>query len=153
MQGLDQFYIDYQKNDRRPGELLERIRIPLPKPNTHIRSYKVSKRFDQDISAVCGAYCMRLEEDRVASIKISYGGLAAIPKRATICEQALLKKSWNEASVQTAMASLDRDFQPITDMRASSHYRSTIARNLLYKFYLETSGFDQHQTRVYDYGR
>ena len=150
---LDGFYIDYQKNDRRPGEVLERIRVPLPEPDTHIRSYKISKRFDQDISAVCSAYCMRLEGGRVISIKISYGGVAAIPKRATNCEQALLGKTWNETSVRAAMASLERDFQPITDMRASSGYRRTIARNLLYKFYLETSGFDQNQTRVYNYGR
>ena len=150
---LNQFYIDYQKNDRRPGEVLERIHVPLPKPNAHIRSYKISKRFDQDISAVCGAYCMQLDEGRVASIKISYGGVAAIPKRAAICEQVLLKKPWNETSVQTAMASLDQDFQPISDMRASSEYRRIIARNLLYKFYLETSGFDQQQIRVYNYGR
>ena len=150
---LDQFYIDYQENDRRPGEVLERIRIPLLNAQTHVRSYKISKRFDQDISAVCGAYCMQLEGGKVASIKIAYGGVAAIPKRAISCEQALQNKPWNEASVQTAMASLERDFQPITDMRASSHYRSTITRNLLYKFFLETSGFDQQQIRVYNYGR
>lgn len=149
---LDQFYIDYQQNDRRPGEVLVGIRVPFPRTGQYVRSYKVSKRFDQDISAVCGAYSMWLDGDTVSDIRICYGGVAAIPKRAGACEQALIGKPWNESSIQNAMAALRQDFQPITDMRASSHYRDTMVRNLLYKFFLETSGFTQLETRVYCYG-
>ena len=150
---LDQFYIDYQKNVRLPGEVLVSTKIPLPQPDQQVRSYKISKRFDQDISAVCGAYSMFLKGDTVTDIRVCYGGVAAIPKRALACEQALLGKTWNETSLQQAMNALAQDFQPITDMRASSRYRETIARNLLYRFYLETSGYTSHDTRVYCHGR
>lgn len=150
---LEDFYIDYQKNDRQPGEVVVKVRIPLPRPEQHVRSYKITKRFDQDISSVCGAFSMTLEDDTVAQIKICYGGVAAIPQRASACEQALLGKRWSESTVHEAMRTLQRDFQPITDMRASSRYRSTVARNLLYKFFLETSGFARLETRVYCHGR
>lgn len=150
---LDQFYIDYEKNDIQPGEVLVSVRIPLPRPGYQVRSYKISKRFDQDISAVCGAYCISLDGDTVADIRICYGGVAAIPKRAVACEQVLIGKLWNEPSLQNAVIALAHDFQPITDMRASSRYREKLIGNLLYKFFLETSGFTRQQTRVYCYGR
>ncbi|MGI9301350.1 MAG: xanthine dehydrogenase small subunit [Gammaproteobacteria bacterium] len=149
---LDEFYLDYQKTARQSGEVLESIRIPLPTPGAEVRSYKISKRFDQDISAVCGAYQLCLDGGRVSQIRIAYGGVAAVPKRATAGEQTLRGREWNDASVQAAMAALDRDYTPISDMRASADYRRVVARNLLYRFYLETSGY-VGQTRVYNYGR
>jgi xanthine dehydrogenase small subunit len=150
---LDSFYIDYQKNELQPGEFLLSVRVPVANPGRVVRSYKISKRFDQDISAVCGAYCLELEGNTVSDIRIAYGGVAAIPKRAGACERILTNKEWNETSVQSAMAALDDDYQPIADMRAGRDYRSAVMKNLLYKFFLETSGTDHSQTRVYDHGR
>lgn len=148
---LIKFYIDYRKTAREPGEVLERIRIPLPVAGAQLRSFKVSKRFDQDISAVCGAYYLELDGTRVAALRLAYGGMAAIPKRAEHCEQALIGREWNIANVTHAMSALDEDFSPVSDMRASAHYRHTVARNLLKRFYIETTATDS--TRVYDYGR
>lgn len=147
---LHEFYLDYQKNACRPGEVLQTIRIPLSTPDAQVRSYKISKRFDQDISAVCGAYRLELDGTKVRAIRIAYGGVAAIPKRALFCEQALADCEWNETTVQAAMVALDRDYAPITDMRASQAYRRLVTKNLLYRFYLDTSG---KQTSVYRYGQ
>jgi len=150
---LESFYIDYQKTDLQPGEFLISVRVPVADPGRVVRSYKISKRFDQDISAVCAAYCLQLEGNTVSDIRIAYGGVAAIPKRASACEQILTNREWSETSVQSAMAALDDDYQPIADMRAGRGYRSAVMKNLLYKFFLETSGTDHSQTRVYDHGR
>ncbi|MBI2312647.1 MAG: xanthine dehydrogenase small subunit [Betaproteobacteria bacterium] len=149
---LDEFYLAYQKNALEPGEFVERIRIPRPATKRQVRSYKISKRFDQDISAVCGAYCIALEDGVVREIRIAYGGMAAIPKRAIRCEQTLQDRLWSEDVVNAAMAELDKDFAPITDMRAGGAYRRLVAKNLLYKFFLETSGREV-QTRVLEYAR
>ncbi len=137
---LDRFYLDYRKNALEPGEFLERIRVPLPVAGRTLRSYKLSKRLDQDISAACAAFCLHLAEGRAADIRVAYGGMAAVPKRASHCEQALRGAAWGEKAVRAAMAALDRDFSPITDMRASAAYRLSAAKNLLYRFFLETSG-------------
>jgi len=126
--------------------------IPLPAANTHVRSYKVSKRFDQDISAVCGAYRITLDESRVAEARIAYGGMAAIPSRAPGAERALQGSEWNEQAVRKAMAALDEEFTPIADMRSSADYRKRVARNLLYRFWLESNDM-RGAARVYDYGR
>ncbi len=150
---LEDYYLAYRKTDRRPGEFLERIRVPLPRSEGQVRVYKVSKRFDQDISAVCGAYQVVLEAGRVRQARVCYGGMAPIPKRAGACEQALTGQAWDEATVCAAMDALDRDYEPLTDMRASSDYRRQVARNLLYKFYLETREGEAVATQVYDYGR
>src|SRR5262249_40917632 len=123
---LDEFYVAYQKTALEPGELLERVRIPRPTPGRQFRAYKISKRFDQDISAVCGAYCVDLEAGRGRGGRIAYGGLAAVPKRATRCEHSLSGREWSEASLTTAQMELDHDFAPITDMRASSDYRRLV---------------------------
>jgi len=151
---LTDFYLGYQKTARKPGELLERIRIPLPDGDSVLRSYKVSKRFDQDITAVCGAYRVRIEGTRVSGARIAYGGLAATPSRAAGAEHILEGAEWNEQTVRQAMAALESDFEPITDMRASKTYRKLVAQNLLYRFFLETSASRETAlARVYDYGR
>jgi len=148
---LAAYYIDYRKTALAPGEFLVRIRIPLPKEGTQVLAYKISKRFDQDISAICGAFRLQLDGSKVAEIRLGFGGMAAIPKRAMHCEQALAGREWNEEGIRRAAQALDEDFRPISDMRASARYRLAVARNLLTRFYFETRG--EIGTRVYDYGR
>jgi len=148
---LDSFYIDYAVKDLRPSEFLESIRIPLPGKGVVLRSHKLSKRFDQDISAICSAYRLELDGDHVISFRMACGGLAATVKRATHTEAAIAGAEWNEETIDKASQALAQDFAPITDMRASADYRLRSAQNLLRRFYLETCG-DLDMT-VYSYGR
>ena len=135
---LDEFYLAYMKKDLRAGEIVEAIDVPLPVPGLAFRTYKVSKRYDSDISAVCAAFALRLESGRVAAVRIAYGGMAAVPKRAREAEAALAGRPWDEAAARAAMVALVSDFEPLTDMRASSAYRMETAQNLLWRFHLET---------------
>jgi xanthine dehydrogenase small subunit len=137
---LDQFYVAYQKTALAEGEFVERVVVPRARRNEHVRSYKISKRFDQDISAVCGGYRIVVEDGVVREAHVAYGGVAAIPKRATQCERALTGKPWTDETVRAATAALDRDYAPLTDMRASAAYRRTVTRNLLRRLFLETGG-------------
>ncbi len=148
---LDDFYLDYQVKDLQPGEFIESIWVPLSADGVVLGSHKLSKRFDQDISAVCTAYRLQLDGDRVAAFTMACGGMAATIKRATHCEAALAGAVWNEESISRAAAALAKDFSPIDDMRASADYRLRGAQNLLRRFYLETTG-ELEQT-VYSYGR
>ncbi|MDA0705108.1 MAG: xanthine dehydrogenase small subunit [Proteobacteria bacterium] len=148
---LDAFYIDYQVKDLKPGEFIALIRIPLPAKNVILHSHKLSKRFDQDISAVCSAYRLELDGQRVASFAMACGGMAATIRRASHCEAALNGQPWNAASIEKAMLALADDFAPISDMRASADYRLRAAQNLLRRFYLETTG--ELGQSVYRYGR
>ena len=136
---IEDFFLDYGKQDRRPGEFVEKIVLPKPAPGARFRNYKISKRFDQDISAVCGAYSLRLEDGGVAEVRIAYGGMAAVPRRAFACEGALAGRPWTRTTVESGMAALAEDFAPITDWRASREYRTRVAANLLLKLYVETS--------------
>jgi len=137
---LEDLYLDYRKQAREPGEFVEAVIVPRRNPQCRVATYKLSKRFDQDISAVCSAYALTLEQGRVSSLRIAHGGMAATSRRARHAEEALLGNEWSEASVALAMQALDRDYQPLTDMRASDDYRRKSARNLLYRFYLESTG-------------
>ncbi len=138
---LEDYFIAYGKQDRSPGEFIESISIPYPGPGEHLAVYKVSKRRDEDISALCGAFRLRLGEDnRVSEISVVFGGMAAIPKRAAAVEKALLGKEWNEANVSAALPAFGEDYQPLSDVRASAAYRMLAAQNLLRRFYLETIG-------------
>lgn len=148
---LEQFYVDYQQTALRSGEFVESIQVPLPDGSSQIATYKVSKRFDQDISALCGAYRVELNGPLVADVRIAYGGMAAIPKRASQCEAALIGGSWTEDNVRRAAALLDQDYQPISDMRASAGYRRKVCKNLLLRFFAETQSTNPQ--RVYGYGR
>jgi xanthine dehydrogenase small subunit len=148
---LNDFYIAYQETALQPGEFVEKILIPLPVDGAQVECYKVSKRFDQDISAVCGAYRLVLNGGKVADIKIAYGGMAAIPKRAEQCEKTLRGNTWSEALIDDAMNALDKDFTPLSDMRSTAAYRQRICRNLLQRFYLDTTGAADE--RLYSYGR
>lgn len=151
---LEDFYLGYQTTALRPGEFLEAIRIPLPAPEVELRAYKLSKRFDQDIAAVFACFSIRRErstpDGRVAAARIGCGGVAATPKRATHCEQALYGRRWDEAAVAAGQDALDRDFEPISDMRASAAYRRVALKNLLRRFYLETAVGDV-KTRAVEY--
>jgi len=133
---LESFYLGYQKKDWQPGEFLVAIHVPAPRAGVWVESYKLSKRLDQDISAVCGAYAIRVENSLVREARIAHGGLAAIPARARQAEAALIGQPWNETTLDAAIAALARDYAPIDDMRASGDYRLRGAGNLLRRFYL-----------------
>jgi xanthine dehydrogenase small subunit len=148
---LEGLYLAYQKTAMEPGEFVERVRVPVRSPGLRFATYKISKRFDQDISAVCAAFAIVLEGGTIRSARVAFGGMAATPKRAPECEAVLAGQAWNETTCERAAAALARDFTPLTDMRASAAYRATVAQNLLRKFQLETSGaLAGSPSRLYD---
>lgn len=134
---LEDFYLGYQQKDLQAGEWVRAVRLPLGAPKPIFRTWKISKRFGQDISAVCAAFALDLEGAKVKAVRIAFGGMAATPKRALQTEQVLLGQVWNEASLDAAIQALQQDFQPLTDMRASAEYRSVVAANLLRKLFLD----------------
>jgi xanthine dehydrogenase small subunit len=148
---LDEFYRSYQVNELQPGEFVAAIRIPLPEDGVIVSSQKWSKRFDQDISAVCTAYRLQLDGEEVIDFRMACGGLAEIVKRASACEAVVNGAAWNADTIDSACDALAQDFSPITDMRASADVRLVAVQNLLRRFWLETSG-EAPQT-VYTYGR
>ena len=135
---LEAFYLDYQKKDMRPDEFVVAVRVPLPRAGIEFRTYKLAKRFDQDISAVCAAFAFKLDGDHIVDARIAFGGMAATPRRAARAEAALTGLRWNEANLRVAMDMLAQDFAPLSDMRASSTYRMQTAQNLLRRFWFET---------------
>ncbi|HEY3597558.1 MAG TPA: xanthine dehydrogenase small subunit [Paraburkholderia sp.] len=135
---LDAFYTGYQKTALEAGEFVAAIRVPRPTPDVRFRTYKVSKRYDQDISAVCAAFAVRIADGAIVDARVAFGGMAATPQRARRAEAALTGAAWDEATARRAMDALAADYQPLTDMRASSSYRLKVARNLLWRFHLET---------------
>ncbi len=148
---LEDLYLAYQKTALQPGEFVERVRVPLPRPGVRCAAYKITKRFDQDISAVCAAFAIELDGGTVRSARVAFGGMAATPKRAPACEAALVGHSWSAATCEKAAGALAQDYTPIADMRASGAYRLTVAQNLLRKFQLETSGaLASAPSRLYD---
>jgi len=140
---LDEFYLGYQKNALRPGEYVAALRLPTPKAGLQFRTYKLSKRFDQDISAVAVAIALQVEGGRIEQARIAYGGMAEIPKRARHTEVALIGSTVAAPALETARAALEQDFTPIADMRASAAYRVLTAKNLLTRFFLELAGGKQ----------
>ena len=135
---LEDFYTDYMKNRLEPGEFVQSLQVPRRWPAQQLRAYKISKRFDSDISAVCAALMIELIDGRVAAARLAYGGMAATVRRASGAEAALLGQRWDEAALQAAQAALALDFKPLTDMRSSAAYRLQVAQNLLRRFWLET---------------
>ena len=148
---IAEFFQDYRKTALAPGEIVARLRIPLPRPETAFAAYKVSKRFDDDISAVCGVFALDLDGGIVKAARLAYGGMAAIPKRATHAESVLIGQPWTAEQARKAGEALARDFAPFTDMRASAAYRARIAANLLIRFHLESTESGV-ATRVIAYG-
>ncbi len=137
---LEAFFIAYGKQDRQPGEFVEAVHVPVPAQGSHFAVHKVTKRRDEDITATLGAFHLTLSNGVVQGIRIAYGGMAATPKRANAVEAALLGKPWTEATVEAALPAYDSDFTPLSDMRATAEYRALAAKNLLRRFFAETSG-------------
>jgi xanthine dehydrogenase small subunit len=137
---LESFYLGYQRTALEPGEFVMSVKVPLPRAQCWVAGYKVSKRYDQDISAIAVAFAVEVANGCVVSARIAYGGMAAVAARAPAAERALLGATWNESSVDAAVAKLAEDFKPLTDMRASSAYRLQTAGNLLRRFYFEHGG-------------
>jgi len=136
---LEDYFLAYGKQDRRPGEIVLAVTVPKPKPGQSLHAYKIAKRFDQDISAVACGIRVTLNGDRLTDVRIAYGGMAATPKRASHAEAALEGQPSTEAAFRRGMAALAEDFQPISDMRASAAYRLKVAQNLLFKAHVESS--------------
>ncbi|MEZ5770646.1 MAG: xanthine dehydrogenase small subunit [Defluviimonas denitrificans] len=135
---LEDFFLDYGKQDRAKGEFVEAVTIPASAPG--LACYKLSKRFDQDISAVCGCFAIGVEGGKIANARIAFGGMAGIPKRAAAVEAALVGRDWTLATVTAALPAFASDFAPMTDMRASSAYRLEAAQNMLIRYFHERAG-------------
>ena len=147
---LEDFFIDYGQQDLKSGEFVETVVLPKPGPGSRLYCYKISKRFDQDISAILGAFSLTIRDGKVASVRIAYGGMAATPRRASGAEAVLQGQDWSREIVDRAVAALASDFTPIDDLRASAGYRMQVAGNLLVKAYLEAQG-DGAETRIIPY--
>ncbi len=135
---LEDFFLDYRKQDRQPGEFVEAVTIPARAPG--LICYKLSKRFDQDISAVCGCFNLTLKGSKIDSARIAFGGMAGVPKRASAVEAALVGQEWNAATIAAALPGFAQDFTPMSDMRASADYRLRGAQNLLTRYFHERNG-------------
>ncbi len=145
---LEDYFLAYGKQDRQPGEFVESVTIPLLPAGEKFAVYKVSKRREEDISALCGAFRVFVNDGgMVGMARIAFGGMAATPKRARAVEAALVGKPWTQATVDAAIAAFAEDYQPISDMRASADYRLLAAQNLLRRFFLETTGQGQRLRR------
>ncbi len=138
---LEAFFLAYGKQDRRPSEYVRALHTPLLAPHQQYRAFKVSKRFDEDISAVMSAFRLDLDGRRIAAARVAYGGMAATPKRASACEAALVGADLDKpATWDAAITAIAADFQPLTDMRATAAYRSQVAANLVRRALTEISG-------------
>jgi xanthine dehydrogenase small subunit len=136
---LTAFYLDYMKNALLPGEFVQAIELPSPPAGLKLAAYKLSKRYDCDISAVAAGLAIQIDgEGLVHQVRLAFGGMAATVKRAAAAEAAVVGRPWNEATLRAAQAALERDYTPLTDMRASAAHRLRSARNLLERFWLET---------------
>jgi xanthine dehydrogenase small subunit len=140
---LEQFYTGYRKNVLAPDEVVGWIKVPRPADGEFLRAYKISKRYDDDISAICLVVSMRVENGIVQHVGIGAGGVAATPARAVQTEAALRGRPWTLQAAQQASAALRAEFKPISDMRASSEYRSEVLGNLMQRFWLESQGQQQ----------
>lgn len=138
---LEAFFIAYGRQDREPGEFVESVFVPRPAEGALDAAYKVTKRREEDISAVACGFHVELDgNNRVQVVRLAYGGMAATPKRAAAAEAALLGRPWSAQTVAAGAAAMTQDFQPLSDWRATAGYRARVAGNLLKRFYLETTG-------------
>ena len=136
---LEAYFLAYGKQDRAPGEFVEAVIVPKLPADRVFKVFKLSKRFDQDISAVCAGISIGLSDGKVTDARIAFGGMAATPKRAAACEAALAGRPWTRETVEAVVSALAQDFTPITDMRASAAYRLETAGNLLRRAFLESA--------------
>ena len=137
---LEDFFLDYGKQDRAPGEFVETIILPKPTPGTLHAAYKISKRRDEDISAVAAGFALTVAAGTITDARLAFGGMAATPKRARHTEAALTGQPFTEATLRRAAEALPQDFTPLSDMRASAAYRMRAAQNLLLRFWAESQG-------------
>jgi xanthine dehydrogenase small subunit len=135
---LEQFFLAYRKQDRLPGEFVAGVSIPASAPA--LRCYKLSKRFDQDISAVCGCFNVTVEAGIVREARIAFGGMAGVPERASLAEAALVGQPWVLSTAKAAAKAMAGDFTPLSDMRASSDYRQIAAQNLMIRYFHDLAG-------------
>ncbi|WP_322894922.1 MULTISPECIES: xanthine dehydrogenase small subunit [unclassified Yoonia] len=135
---IEDFFLEYGKQDRQPGELVTGVTLPRHAPD--LRCYKISKRFDQDISALCGCFNVTVADGIVTAARIAFGGMAGIPARASKVEAALLGQPWTQATIDLAAKAFAEDFTPMTDMRASASYRLQTAQNLLRRYFAQSQG-------------
>jgi len=147
---LQDYFLDYKVTARQEAEFIEKIIVPRKQANQAFRAYKVSKRLDDDISAVCAAFNLSIVDGVVTDARIAFGGMAAIPKRASACEAALVGSAWYPGVIERACEALGEDFTPLSDFRASKEYRLLTAQNLLRKFFLEQQS-PEIETRVTAY--
>ncbi len=140
---LEEFFIDYGSQDRGPGELVTGVTLPKSAPD--LRCYKISKRFDQDISAVCGCFNITVTDGLITEARIAFGGMAGTPLRAKAVEALLVGKPWSQETITQAAAGFAVDYAPMSDMRASAEYRLHVAQNLLHRYFGEREG---HATNV-----
>ncbi|MBV8503031.1 MAG: xanthine dehydrogenase small subunit [Paucibacter sp.] len=134
---LEDFYLDYMKNALQPGEFVEALAVP-PANGWRVRAYKIAKRYDSDISAVCAALSIQLDAGIVRGARFAFGGMAATVRRAARAEAAVVGQPWTESTLSLAISALANDFKPLTDMRASAAYRQKVAGSLLKRLWLET---------------
>jgi xanthine dehydrogenase small subunit len=140
---LQDFYLGYMKNALETGEFVQAVEVPRHEARpAQLRVYKISKRFDCDISALCAGLYVELEGDCVTTVRIAFGGMAGTVCRAKGAEAAMLGQPWTEATLQAAQAALAQDYAPLSDLRASAAYRRQVAQNLLRRFWLETRPAD-----------
>jgi len=137
---LDEFFLDYRKSALRDGEVIKAIHVPLPSEDQAFRVYKLSKRYDQDISTVCGAFALTMDGGTVTGARIAFGGMAATPKRCVEAEEALVGKPFSASTVADAKESISQAFQPMSDMRGTADYRALAAANLVERLALDLAG-------------
>jgi xanthine dehydrogenase small subunit len=146
---LEKFFIAYGKQDREPGEFVRRLIVPKLPAAVFFKAYKISKRFDEDITAVLGAFRIAVEGGRITSARVAFGGMAATPKRALAVERQLIGADVDDSAVwRSAAEQVSNDFTPLTDMRASAEYRLDVAGNLVIKALAEISGAASPVTRI-----
>lgn len=136
---LADFFLDYKKTVLQPGEWLQDIIIPLPTKNSIRRAYKISKRIEDDISAVCAVFNLELEGGKVKSLKTGFGGVAGVPASCNALEDAVIGQPWDIKTMQTGKRVLANAFSPLSDVRSSEEYRNKMLENLWQRFWLESS--------------
>jgi xanthine dehydrogenase small subunit len=140
---LEQLYTGYRQNVMAADEVLAWIKVPKPAPHEFMRIYKISKRFDDDISAICLGLNFQITNGVVTQASIGVGGVAATPVRAIKTEAACAHKDWSKATIDHIKTVLRAEFKPISDMRASGAYRTEVLGNLLERYWLESQGMQQ----------
>ncbi len=135
---LEDFYTGYRTSILKPTEVICWIKVPKPQSNEVFRAYKISKRFDDDISAVCLCINLSVSNGTITFASIGAGGVAATPSKARMTEKALTGQAFNMHSFKKAQIVLADEFKPLSDMRASAAYRKHILESLIQRFAIET---------------